>query len=265
MACSIEVLFTPAEFHALHNRDLKHTICVVLDVLRATSAFVTALANAADAIIPVAEISEALTLRRERPEVLLAGERDGLRIGAALTGGVEFDLGNSPREFTSANIAGKTIVSTTTNGTRALRACAGAQRVLAGSFLNLSTTADAIARRHPEHLLVICAGTGEGTALEDALAAGALCESLASRSCAIEAHDSAEIARRAFLQAQADLPGAVRHARNARRLLAHADLRDDVEFCLQRDRFALVAASDADGTIRKEAGAGRREPAVGNQ
>ena len=265
MACPIEVLFTPAEFRALRDRDLKHTICVVFDVLRATSAFVTALANGAATIIPVAEISEALALRRDRPDVLLAGERDGLRIGAALTGGVEFDLGNSPREFTSANIAGKIIVSTTTNGTRALRACAGAQHVWVGSFLNLSATADALAHCRPEHLLIICAGTGESAALEDVLAAGALCESLASRSHAIGTHDSAEIAWRAFLQAQADLPGAVRHAQNARRLLAHADLCDDVEFCLQRDRFSLVAASDADGTIRKEAVAGRHEPAAGNQ
>jgi len=265
MACSIEVLFTPAEFRALRERDLKHTVCVVFDVLRATSTFVTALANGAEAIIPVAEISEALKLRRERADVLLAGERNGVRIGAALTGGVEFDLGNSPREFTSANIAGKIIVSTTTNGTRALRACAGAQRVLVGSFLNLSATADAIARCKPEHLRVICAGTGESAALEDVLAAGALCESLISRSQPIEAHDSAEIAWRAFLQAQADLPGAVRHAQNARRLLAHADLCDDVEFCLQRDWFSLVAASDAAGTIRKETGDGRREPAAGNQ
>ncbi|MCU0783006.1 MAG: 2-phosphosulfolactate phosphatase [Verrucomicrobia bacterium] len=252
MACSIEVLFTPAEFRALCDRDLKPTVCVVLDVLRATSTFVTALANGAAAIIPVAEISEALKLRRERPDVLLAGERDGLKIGAALTGGVEFDLGNSPREFTSVKVAGKTVVSTTTNGTRALRACAGARRVLVGSFLNLSATADAIARRQPEHLLVICAGTGEGAALEDVLAAGALCDLLASTLRATEPQDSAEIARRVFLRAQGDLPGAVRQARNARRLLAYADLRDDVEFCLQKNRFALVAASDAAGTIRKE-------------
>lgn len=252
MACPIEVLFTPAEFRALRERDLKHTVCVVFDVLRATSTFVTALANGAAAIIPVAEISEALALRRERPDVLLAGERDGLKIGAALTGGVEFDLGNSPREFTSAKIAGKTIVSTTTNGTRALRACAGAARVLLGSFLNLSATADAIARCQPEHVLVICAGTGEGAALEDVLAAGALCDLLASTLRATEPQDSAEIARRVFLHAQADLPGAVRRARNARRLLAHADLREDVDFCLLKDRFAVVAATDVTGTIRKE-------------
>ena len=254
MACPIEVLFTPAEFRALREHDLKRTACVIFDVLRATSTFVTALANGAAAIIPVAEISEALALRRDRPDVLLAGERDGLKIGAALTGGVEFDLGNSPREFTSAKVAGRTIVSTTTNGTRALRACAGAPRVLAGSFLNLSATADAIARCQPEYLLVVCAGTGEGAALEDVLAAGALCDLLASTSRATEAQDSAEIARQVFLHTRNDLPGAVRRSRNARRLLVHADLRDDVEFCLQMNRFTLVAASDTTGAIRKESG-----------
>jgi 2-phosphosulfolactate phosphatase len=252
MACPIEVLFTPAEFRALRERDLTHTVCVVFDVLRATSTFVTALANGAEAIIPAEGILEALALRHERPDILLAGERDGLRIGTALTDGVEFDLGNSPREFTSAKVAGQTIVSTTTNGTRALRACAGARRVLVGSFLNLSATADAIARCQPEHLLVICAGTGESAALEDVLAAGALCDLLDSTGRATEPQDSAEIARRVFLHAQADLPTAVRRARNACRLLAHADLRDDVEFCLQRNRFTLVAASDATGTIRKD-------------
>jgi 2-phosphosulfolactate phosphatase len=246
------VLFTPAEFRALHERDLKHTTCVVLDVLRATSTFVTALANGAEAVMPVAEVSEALAVRRERPDVLLAGERDGLRIGAALTGDVEFDLGNSPREFTSARIAGKTIVSTTTNGTRALRACAGAQRVLSGSFLNLSATANAIAQSEPQHVLLVCAGTGESVALEDVLAAGALCDLLGSTISAIKAHDSAEIARRIYQSAQSDLSGAVRRARNARRLLAHAELRDDVDFCLQKDRLALIAVSNAAGTIRKE-------------
>src|SRR6266508_6551746 len=114
MGCNIEVLFTPAEFRALPQRDLANTVCVVFDILRATSTIVTALANGAAAFIPVEEISEALTRRRQRPDALLAGERDGLRIGAALTGGVEFDLGNSPREFTREKVAGKTIIATTT-------------------------------------------------------------------------------------------------------------------------------------------------------
>src|SRR5271165_6662862 len=132
MAPTLEVLFAPAEFAALRERDLTGTVCVVFDVLRATSSIVTALANGAAAVIPAAGIPEALALRRERADLLLAGEREGVRIRAHLTGGVEFDFGNSPREFTREKVAGRSIVITTTNGSRALRACAGAKAALAG-------------------------------------------------------------------------------------------------------------------------------------
>jgi len=248
----IEVLFTPAEFRAVRERDLTNAVCIVLDVLRATSTFVTALGHGAEAIIPVAEIAEALALRREQPEVLLAGERGGVRISADLSGGVEFDLGNSPREFTPAKVAGKTIVSTTTNGTRALQACAAAKRLLIGSFLNLSATVNAIVRDPERRVLIVCAGTGEGAALEDVLAAGALCELIASSSLRFGRQDSAEIAFRAFQNAKENLSATVGCARNARWLLAQPELREDVEFCLRQDRFPLVAASDSIGQIRKQ-------------
>src|SRR5881392_2676176 len=137
MTTSLEVLFTPADFASLEGRDLSETVCVVFDVLRATSSVITALANGTSAIIPVAEISEALTLRRKDPSILLAGERDGVRILNHLTGSIAFDLGNSPREFTRAKIAGRPIAMTTTNGTRALRACSRAWTTFIGSFLNL--------------------------------------------------------------------------------------------------------------------------------
>src|SRR2546423_11525580 len=101
MATKLEVVMSPVEFASLRKRDLGQTVCVVFDILRATTSMVTALSNGAEAIIPVEEISEALAVRQERPEVLLAGEREGVRIRAHLTGGVEFDLGNSPREYTA--------------------------------------------------------------------------------------------------------------------------------------------------------------------
>jgi len=257
MGCKIEVLFTPAEFRALSQRDLTKTACVVFDVLRATSTIITALANGASAFIPVEEISEALALRHQRPNALLAGERDGLRIGAALTGGVEFDLGNSPREFTAEKVGGRTIISTTTNGTRALRACQSADTVVVGSLLNLQATASFVATKRPNHLLLVCAGTVENAALEDALAAGALCDLLTSQQLGFEPFDSAEIALRAYRQAQGDFPAAIRNAENARRLLANPDLRDDVEFCLRRDCYSIAALLGRDGVIRKSAGPGK--------
>src|SRR5207253_57583 len=138
---ALEVLFTAAEYAALSTSDLSETACVVFDIFRATSTIVTALAHGAEAVIPVAEIPEALALREQNPDIVLAGERDGLRISAELTGGIDFDLGNSPREFTPGRVRGRRIALSTTNGSRALRACAGAKAVLVGSFLNLNATA----------------------------------------------------------------------------------------------------------------------------
>jgi 2-phosphosulfolactate phosphatase len=249
----LEVLFAPAEFAALYQRDLRQTVCVVFDVLRATSTMVTALGNGATAIVPVAEIPEAIHLRSLQPDILLAGERDGLRIEADLTGGVSFDLGNSPREFTAARVQGKTIAMTTTNGTRALRACAPASAVLVASFLNLRATAQCIQSQRPTNLLIVCSGTLEQAAAEDALGAGALCDLLWSDYGAGMVSDSGYIARRLFQFAQHDLLGAVSQSRNGRRLLAKPDLRDDVPFCLQRDRFDFVAALGTDGAVRIQA------------
>jgi 2-phosphosulfolactate phosphatase len=250
MAFELEVLFTPAEFGALCRRDLTATVCVVFDVLRATSTIVTALANGAAAVIPVEEIPEALTLRRKQPDILLAGERNGLRIGAVLTGGIEFDLGNSPREFTSEKVRGKTIVATTTNGTRALRACAAARSVLVCSFLNLRATAQRLEELHPTNLLLVCSGTREEAAWEDVLCAGALLDSLAQFDAAKMA-DSVHVARSMYRGWKDDLPGAMQHSSNARRLLALPELRDDVAFCLQRDLFDLVATADTTSVIKK--------------
>jgi len=251
MGGKIEVLFTPAEFRELLPRNLASSTCVAFDVLRATSTMVTALANGTAGLIPVEEIAEALALRRERPDALLAGERDGLRITSSLTGGIEFNLGNSPREFTKDKVNGRTIISTTTNGTRALRACVGAEMVMIGSFLNLSATADVIIHRKPRHLLLVCAGTGENAALEDTLAAGALCERIVAELPSYELLDSANIALRVYRQAADDLTAAVQSAQNARRLLANPELRDDVEFCLRRDAHPITALMGVDGIVKR--------------
>jgi 2-phosphosulfolactate phosphatase len=263
----------------------------VFDVLRATSTFVTALHHGAKVIIPVREISEALAIRQKQPDVLLGGERNGVKIRAAQKwdrhlacpeqagslshSEIDFDLGNSPREYTPEKVRGKTIVSTTTNGTRALRACAGAKMVLAASFLNLGATAEFLRQEKVENILLVCAGTGENRADEDVLAAGALCEMLIrwgettgepkkkqnlqrSGSRGRSPHqkeicklsDSAEITLCAYSQSKTDLSAAVSKSENARRLLAIPELREDVAFCLQRDIYPLVAKMEADGTIR---------------
>jgi 2-phosphosulfolactate phosphatase len=247
----LEVLLSPVEFAGLRNRDLSGTVCVVLDILRATTSMITALANGADAIIPVAEISEALAIRQQRPEVLLAGEREGLRIGPELTGGVVFDFGNSPREYSGQKVQGKTIVMTTTNGTRALRACMGAKTILVGSFLNLRATYIWLLEHRPPHLVLVCSGTFEEPALEDILAAGAICERVWPLYAGGHTSDSAEVARRLYPLMQYDLLGVMKHSRNGRRLSANPDLRSDVWYCVQRETVPFAAELAADGAVRR--------------
>ncbi|MGD0813621.1 MAG: 2-phosphosulfolactate phosphatase [Verrucomicrobiota bacterium] len=250
MRAKLEVLFTPAEFSALKQDELAGTVCVVFDVLRATTSMLAALDRGALRIFPVAEIAQALELQRGHPGALLAGEREGVRIRAAQTGGVDFDLGNSPREFTAARVAGREIIMTTTNGTRALQACLGAQQILAGAVVNLAAVAEWIAREKPSRLLIICAGTFEEAAYEDTWAAGALCELVWKQFQGGGVADSAQIAREIYLGARGDSDGMAQRSRNARRLLANPDLRDDVAFCLQRD-VLQVAGELRNGAVEK--------------
>jgi 2-phosphosulfolactate phosphatase len=248
MGSTLEVLFSPAEYQARCNGDgFADSVCVVFDVLRATSVMVTGLANGATGFLPTAEIPEAITLRSVNPGALLAGERGGLRIRASEAGGVEFDLGNSPREFTAEHVAGKTIISTTTNGTRALRACESAQIVAIASFLNLTTTANWLRHLSPALVTLVCAGTAEFPALEDGLCAGALCNLLTG----FAMMDSARIGHHAYLHARSNLSAIIATSQNAQRLLAIPELRDDVEFCLQHDAYPVLAVLGADGSIRK--------------
>jgi len=105
----------------------------------------------------------------------------------------------------------KIIVSTTTNGTRALRACAGAKATIAGSFLNLAATAKFLNLSPPEELLLVCAGTGQELALEDVLAAGALAELVRG-----DFTDSTQMAARTFHSAKAGLPATLADSQNGR-------------------------------------------------
>jgi 2-phosphosulfolactate phosphatase len=248
---TIEVILSPSEIKALCQRDLNKTVCVVSDVLRATSSIVTALANGAQGILPVEEISEALLVKQRQSGVLLAGERNGVLIGKELTGNISFDLGNSPREFIRPQVEGKTIVMTTTNGTRALCACSGAARTLIGSFLNLQVTVEAAHQTDFSQILLVCAGTEEEVAYEDVLCAGAFIHLLLPKINEGTLSDSAQIAQAAYLGEQNNLLAGLSKSRNARRLLSHESLRDDVAYCVQRNIHPLLVQLESDGMVRK--------------
>lgn len=249
MSLSLEATFTLAELESCARQGLADTVCVVFDVLRATSSIVTALAHGAVSIVPVADIAAALAAQQHRPDVLLAGERDGVRIRAAAGGGVDFDLGNSPREFTPERVRGRTVVMTTTNGTRALRVCAEAGRVLVGAFLNRGALVRTLEQLRPARLLLAGSGTRAGAAFEDALAAGAVVEALKGLYSTGQMGDGALMARELYRRHAGDLAAALALSQNGRRLLARPELREDVAFCAGQDRFDVVPVLEA-GVLR---------------
>ncbi len=165
---------------------------VVIDVLRATTTIATALAAGAKEVMPCFEVEEAKEIAAKLPPgtVVLGGERGGERIPG-------FDLGNSPLEYTADRVAGKTLVFTTTNGTRALQQCRLAKRVWLGALVNLSAISRQIARDETIHL--VCAGTDGQVTAEDVLFAGLLCARVgaADRRTGVKRiwGDSAQIAR----------------------------------------------------------------------
>ncbi len=168
---------------------------------------VTALSAGAEAIVPVSDIPEALAWKNRLPEVLLAGERDGRRILADRTGGVDFDLGNSPREFVSERVGGRWIVATTSNGTRALRASVGARVVLPACLRNRRAVGRWLHSDTSEEWVLVCSGTLEDSAYEDVLGAGALVDFLWPMLTGFEVLDGARMARLVYLDAGAIWPG----------------------------------------------------------
>jgi 2-phosphosulfolactate phosphatase len=226
----IDVVLNPAEIAQLPARDLSATTCVVFDVLRATSSMVTALAHGVTEIYPVCTIDEARALRASLPGAVLGGERKGEMISG-------FDLGNSPREYTG--LTNRRVVTTTTNGTVALRACEHAQQVLVGALLNLGALAGELRASAPSSVLLVCAGTFDTFALEDAYAAGRLIADLdgATRS------DSAEVVA-ALAARYPDALDALRLARNGRALAA-AGRGADVEWCAQVSQYKVTGVMEA--------------------
>ena len=203
---------------------------LVVDVLRASTTIIAALAAGCAGITPVADPVEARR-RAGAHGVLLAGERRGEPIPG-------FDLGNSPLEFTRERVGGRTVVLTTSNGTRALLAAREAHTIGIAAFVNL-TAATEWAVAEARDLIVICAGERGRRSLEDHVCAGLLVEGVRARAAdasmspaALEALAAARRYGREVARLAADSPWA--------RKLAASGRGRDVTACLALDTTPFV-------------------------
>lgn len=194
----VKVLRLPSQ---IGETDMSSGVAVVIDVLRATSSIATALTSGSTGVIPAANRDEALELQPRYPGSLLCGEEGGRVIPG-------FHLGNSPLEYTPERVGGKTVILTTSNGTKAVLGARdkGAVRVFTCAFLNLDAVRDAVLREtsgRDGDVFVICSGSHGRFSLEDYVCAGGLVHRLTLGSLSLD--DSAQAARQSYLRYQGDI------------------------------------------------------------
>ena len=221
--------------------DFSGQVCIVVDVLRASSTIVTMLERGAQEVLLAPTIEEARSLHRELPGYLLCGEEGGLPPPG-------FDYGNSPSEFSALDLKGQRAILCTSNGTRAILAAAGAPLVLVGCLLNATAVASAACREAAARgldIAVVCAGEEGGSAFaaEDALGAGAIVDAIVDPGrrwpTALQLTDEARAALEHYRAQRGREETALRETSHGRDLLALGFGRD-LAFCARRDKFSAV-------------------------
>jgi 2-phosphosulfolactate phosphatase len=224
----IDVIATIGE---ARSEDMMHKTVIVIDVLRATSTMITALSMGCKGIIPVETVLQAKQLHKEGD--LLGGERFCKKIPG-------FDYGNSPLEYSHADITGKRIIMTTTNGTRGIQKSSKAEHVLAGSLLNGKACAAAAADFRRD-IVILCAGTQDVFSLEDGLCAGQIVDELLAlhKKMDITVNDLGIAMRSSFLHFKGDLTKTLLGCWNGNRL-SKLGFESDIRYCAQLNVTEIV-------------------------
>jgi len=220
---SLHTSLSPA---LLNLYELNNAVVVVIDVFRATSTIASALFNGAKCVIPVDSVPRAIEISRNI-DGIAAGERDGKIADGLLHG-------NSPLEYTREFIGDKTLVLTTTNGTRLLHMALerGADTIISGSFPNLTAVCDYLCAQDKDVVLG-CAGWKDRFNLEDTLFAGAVISQV-KKNFSIHC-DSSLMAETMYAKSKNNLKGVAKKFTHYHRLVERFGLIDDITFCLTPD------------------------------
>jgi 2-phosphosulfolactate phosphatase len=232
---NLEVCLTPAIFGRFEN---KEAIVVIIDVLRASSAICTAFSNGAYSIIPVSDLEEARDYKNRG--YLVAAERDGYVLDFA-------DFGNSPFNFTRDKVAGKTIVYSTTNGTRIIELASNSYLTVIGTFLNITGITTWLIEQERD-IILFCAGWKDKVNLEDSVCAGAIAQRLLNSGQFNTICDSVHMATDLWKQAGADPLEYIEKAAQRSRL-REKGLDDCLEYCMTFDLSESIPAVQ-DGVLK---------------
>lgn len=223
----VETCFSPLQF-PLYKEE--HDIIVVIDVLRATSAICAAFDNGVESIIPVSTIEEAKEYQSKG--YLAAAERGGEIVEG-------FEFGNSPYSYKTDDVVGKTIVLSTTNGTRAINiAKESAKTVVIGSLLNLEALTAWLIEQE-RNVLCLCSGWKDKFNLEDTICAGAICDALMATGKFQSNEDSSIAAKYLFQSARDNFMGYLKSSSHRRRL-KRLNLNEDIKYCLTPNQTNVI-------------------------
>ncbi len=217
------------------EESLRGKLAIVIDVLRATSVLVTALANGAASVRTVSEVAKAFEIQKTHPDVILVGERDALIIEG-------FHFGNSPLNMTSENISGKQLVMSTSNGTKAVVAAQKAEKIWAAALINLQAIANQLHEENND-IAIICSGTLGNFSLDDAWAAGLLVNKLIAQ----ESFSLSDSAQMMAIATQNSLrPAEALKDCYHLHLLSSKGFQEDVDYCLSLDILNVVPKWNGD-------------------
>jgi 2-phosphosulfolactate phosphatase len=248
----LDVAFIPTE---LEKKSPDGTLAVLIDVVRATTTIVTALAHGCRVVYPVLTVEQAFALgspaslpaqepagsRRSQGNplpTLLGGERGGLRVEG-------FDLGNSPREYARDRVQDTALIFSTSNGTRTLLALKGATEIMVAAFVNISAVCDALIQAcqqpttHDTRILIACSGVANTFSLEDSVCAGMLISLLSSKLPEVSKTPSATAAEIVYHHYAENLLQMLTFSDGGRRLIP-IGLEADLPVCADVDRFDIV-------------------------
>ena len=231
-------LFTPSELIGL---DLHGSTVIVIDVLRGSSTIINALKNGANRIVPVGEVADARAMadNYSTGEFILCAERNGLKVEG-------FSLGNSPMEYDPEIVAGKDLIYSSTNCSKALLASYAADRVLVGTFNNLSAVLDSIVL--PTRVFLVCSGKMGRYALEDSVCAGMFVnEFLKDSAHEVALNDAARTAKLLFDFYHRDILTMLKESSHGNYLM-QLGLARDLEFASVVDSVRIVPELSLDKT-----------------
>lgn len=232
----VEVCYTPGQYHLYQE---KFEIVVVIDVLRATSAITTALHYGVEKIIPVSSIEEAIDYKNKG--YIVGAEREGKVVEG-------FDFGNSPYAYMNPEMKGKTVVLTTTNGTKAINISKKDKTVVIGCLNNIDILCQWLIEQN-KNTLILASGWKDKVNLEDTICGGAIADTLLETRKFRSDEDSTVAAKFIYRSAKEHLWSFLRASSHRRRLIK-LNIQKDVKYCLTLNTVPCIPILKDDALVK---------------